>query len=96
MFIERLGFSASEKVAINAPFDLVWDAIANIEHYPSVYSSCCSAKRIEDKYSGHRRRQTEASDDSLEVQASILLMSIPAVAYKQMFFSFLQLMNSKW
>jgi len=68
MFIERFGFSASEKVAINAPFDLVWEAILNIEHYPSVYSSCCSAKRIEDKYSGHRRRQTETSDDSLEIQ----------------------------
>mmetsp|Transcript_13582 Transcript_13582/g.29535 ORF Transcript_13582/g.29535 Transcript_13582/m.29535 type:complete len:387 (+) Transcript_13582:66-1226(+) len=75
--LERLRFSIPISIAINAPVELVWDALTDIRSYPSTLASVLEVKPIEDRYSNYRSSATtssvasRASANSLKSSSSI-------------------------
>ena len=53
--LERLQFSIPISVAIEAPIDVVWAAVKDIQSYPTTYSSVEKVRPNEDRYCSNVR-----------------------------------------
>ena len=60
--LDRLKFSIPICITIDAPIDVVWRVLTNVQSYPNILSSVEKAKPIEDGYSSHRRRSRDGGD----------------------------------
>eukprot|EP00581_Thalassiosira_minuscula_P017633 CAMPEP_0183718246 /NCGR_PEP_ID=MMETSP0737-20130205/11564_1 /TAXON_ID=385413 /ORGANISM="Thalassiosira miniscula, Strain CCMP1093" /LENGTH=291 /DNA_ID=CAMNT_0025947775 /DNA_START=25 /DNA_END=900 /DNA_ORIENTATION=+ len=66
-----MGFSIQISVMINAPIDVVWDALTNIRSWPSIYSSVAETEFVGNRFSRQRnstkknRRGTRSGNGSV-------------------------------
>ena len=80
--LERLQFSIPITIKITAPVDIVWDAISDIESYPSFLSSCVSvenqpntstlSKGGSDGTVKGSNKSSDKTNDSLDMSSSLL------------------------
>ena len=60
--LDRLKFSIPISITIDAPIDVVWRVLTDIQSYPNILSCVEKTKPIEDRYSSHRRRSRDGGD----------------------------------
>ena len=60
--LDRLKFSIPISICIDAPIDVVWRVLTDIQSYPNILSCVEKTKPIEDRYSSHRRRSRDGGD----------------------------------
>ena len=60
--LDRLKFSIPISITIDAPIDVVWRVLTDIQSYPNILSCVEKTKPIEDRYSSHRRRSRDSGD----------------------------------
>ena len=60
--LDRLKFSIPISITIDAPIDVVWRVLTDIQSYPNILSCVEKTNPIEDRYSSHRRRSRDGGD----------------------------------
>ena len=62
--LERLQFSIPINITINAPIDIVWDALTDVQSYPTTLSSVVHVRPIKDPYHEYKSSKNSASTNS--------------------------------
>ena len=68
--LERLQFSIPINITINAPIDIVWDALTDVQSYPKTISSVVRVTPIEDPYHEYKSSKISASTNSSAQRAT--------------------------
>jgi len=69
--LDRLQFSIPISTTINAPIDIVWEALTDIQSYPTIFTHYVKTKPLEDRrvYSSQRQHMNTAVSGGSSVQS---------------------------